>query len=83
MDIVENMRTVADIEQRVKFDLWYIDNWSLAIDFKIILMTVFEIIRGRECVLVRRMHIRLMLLLRIFFGLRDFAFASSPGTWTV
>src|ERR1035437_1982663 len=42
------LRTVADIEQRVKFDLWYIDNWSLAVDFKIILMTLVEIIRGEN-----------------------------------
>ena len=42
------LRTVADIEQRVKFDLWYIDNWSLAVDFKIIMMTLVEIIRGEN-----------------------------------
>ena len=42
------LRTVADIEQRVKFDLWYIDNWSLAVDLKIILMTVVEIMRGKN-----------------------------------
>ena len=42
------LRTIADIEQRVKFDLWYIDNWSLAVDFKIIMMTWVEIIRGEN-----------------------------------
>jgi Undecaprenyl-phosphate glucose phosphotransferase len=42
------LRTVADIEERVKFDLWYIDNWSLAVDFKIIMMTLAEIIRGEN-----------------------------------
>lgn len=41
-------RTVADIEQRVKLDLWYIDNWSLATDIKIILMTATEIMNGRN-----------------------------------
>lgn len=41
-------RITSDIEQRVKFDLWYIDNWSLAFDFKIILMTVIEIVRGEN-----------------------------------
>lgn len=40
------MRTVADIEQRVKLDLWYIDNWSLATDIRILFMTVTEIMRG-------------------------------------
>jgi len=40
--------TVADIEKRVELDLWYIDNWSLALDFKIALMTVVGIIRGEN-----------------------------------
>jgi len=39
-------RTFDDVEQRVKFDLWYIDNWSFAVDFKIMMMTAFEIMRG-------------------------------------
>ena len=42
------MRTVADIEERIKFDLWYIDNWSFALDFKIMLMTMIEIMRGEN-----------------------------------
>ena len=40
------LRTLADIEQRVRYDLWYIDNWSLALDFKIILMTLVEVMLG-------------------------------------
>ncbi len=42
------MRAVEDVEQRVKFDLWYIDNWNFALDFKIIFMTMFEVLRGRN-----------------------------------
>ena len=41
-------RTVADIEDRVRLDLWYIDNWTLKIDFKIIFMTVIEVMRGEN-----------------------------------
>ena len=41
-------RTVADMEKRIQFDLWYIDNWSLALDFKITVMTIFEVMRGRN-----------------------------------
>ena len=40
--------TVADIEKRLELDLWYIDNWSLALDFKIALMTVIEIVQGEN-----------------------------------
>ena len=43
-----SMHTIADIEQRVKFDLWYIDNWSLAVDFRILFMTVIEVMRGKN-----------------------------------
>jgi lipopolysaccharide/colanic/teichoic acid biosynthesis glycosyltransferase len=41
-------RTISDMEDRIKFDLWYIDNWSLMLDFKITFMTIFVIIRGRN-----------------------------------
>jgi len=41
-------RTVADIEGRVRLDLWYIDNWTLKTDFKIIFMTVIEVMRGEN-----------------------------------
>lgn len=42
------MQTVVDVEKRINLDLWYIDNWSLALDFKIIFMTMFEVLRGRN-----------------------------------
>jgi len=33
--------------QRVKFDLWYISNWSLGLDLNILLRTSFEVFRDR------------------------------------
>ena len=42
------LRTVADIEGRTKFDLWYIDNWTFTLDFKIMFMTLFEVLRGEN-----------------------------------
>ena len=41
-------RTVADVEQRTKLDLWYLNNWTLALDFKILVMTVIEVVRGKN-----------------------------------
>jgi Undecaprenyl-phosphate glucose phosphotransferase len=41
-------RTIADVEQRTKLDLWYLDNWNLALDFKILFMTVIEVVRGKN-----------------------------------
>lgn len=38
----------ADINNRVKFDIFYIENWSFLLDFKIIIETVFNIFKGDE-----------------------------------
>jgi putative colanic acid biosynthesis UDP-glucose lipid carrier transferase len=40
--------TAASIERRVEYDLWYIDNWSLRLDFAILLQTPIEILRGHN-----------------------------------
>ena len=37
--------TAASIEQRVEYDLWYIDNWSLSLDIAILVRTPIELIR--------------------------------------
>jgi Undecaprenyl-phosphate glucose phosphotransferase len=34
--------TLEKMRERVEYDLYYIDNWSLAFDFKILLMTIFS-----------------------------------------
>lgn len=39
---------VADVERRVEYDLWYIDNWSLRLDFLIVLRTFLELLRARN-----------------------------------
>ncbi|MGD8623721.1 MAG: undecaprenyl-phosphate glucose phosphotransferase [Anaerolineae bacterium] len=38
---VNGLRGDTSIAERTKYDLWYIENWSLWLDFKIILRTVF------------------------------------------
>jgi Undecaprenyl-phosphate glucose phosphotransferase len=40
--------TLAAMEGRVKYDTWYIDNWSILLDLNIMIRTLFEIIRGRN-----------------------------------
>jgi Undecaprenyl-phosphate glucose phosphotransferase len=40
--------TAESIERRVEYDLWYIDNWSLRLDFTILLQTPIEILLGRN-----------------------------------
>ena len=38
---VNGLRGNTSIEERTKFDLYYIENWSLFLDVKILLMTIF------------------------------------------
>ncbi len=40
--------TAATIERRVEYDLWYIDNWSLRLDFAILLKTSIEVLRSHN-----------------------------------
>jgi len=39
---VNGLRGDTSIVERTKYDLWYIENWSLLLDIKIILRTVFS-----------------------------------------
>jgi len=34
------------IQEKMKFDLWYIENWSMKFDIQIILITIWQMIRG-------------------------------------
>ncbi len=34
------------MERRVEFDLWYINNWSIWLDLRILLRTCLEVLRG-------------------------------------
>ncbi len=39
---VNGLRGDTSIAERTKYDLWYTENWSLLLDFKIILRTIFN-----------------------------------------
>lgn len=41
-------KELIDMENRVDFDIWYIENWSLLLDIKIIIKTVVNIFKGEE-----------------------------------
>lgn len=42
------IETDKDIINRVKYDIFYIENWSLLLDFKIIAQTFFNAIKGED-----------------------------------
>lgn len=41
-----NGRNAISWEQRFQLDVWYIDHWSLWLDIRIILMTLWKVLRG-------------------------------------
>jgi len=44
---VEGRNEIVSFEEWVRLDLEYIDRWSLWLDFKILLKTVFVVFKGR------------------------------------
>ena len=38
---VNGLRGDTDIAERIRYDIWYIENWSVSLDIKIILKTIF------------------------------------------
>ena len=47
---INGLRGDTNIEERVKYDIWYIDNWSVGLDLKIIFRTVFGGMINKEIV---------------------------------
>jgi len=43
---VNGLRGDTSIEDRARFDNWYIDNWSLWLDAKIMVRTVWSVLTG-------------------------------------
>jgi putative colanic acid biosynthesis UDP-glucose lipid carrier transferase len=41
-------QAVHQMQERVEHDLWYLENWSLIFDLKIMYMTVFNKLRGEK-----------------------------------
>ena len=40
-----NGRNAISWENKFKLDVWYVDNWSLWLDVKIVAMTVWKVLR--------------------------------------
>ncbi|MEM9774220.1 MAG: undecaprenyl-phosphate glucose phosphotransferase [Chloroflexota bacterium] len=45
---VNGLRGDTSIAERTKFDLWYIENWSLLLDVKIVVRTIWQNLFGKD-----------------------------------
>ena len=45
---VNGLRGDSSISERTKYDLWYSENWSILLDTKILLRTLWQIITPKE-----------------------------------
>lgn len=45
---VNGLRGDTSIEERTKYDLYYVENWSLLFDLRIIFMTIYQILVGKN-----------------------------------
>lgn len=58
----EETPTVGSMEQRLRYDIWYVGNWSLLLDLQSILRTAIEVIRDQKRIEVAEL---LMLMKRV------------------
>lgn len=42
-----NGRNSLTWPERIEYDVWYVDHWSLALDLRIVVMTVFVLVTGK------------------------------------
>jgi len=45
---VNGLRGQSSIEERTRYDLFYVEHWSLLFDLKILLKTLVAVFRGRN-----------------------------------
>jgi lipopolysaccharide/colanic/teichoic acid biosynthesis glycosyltransferase len=39
---IHGLRGNTDLAERINYDVWYMENWSLILDFQIMCMTFFK-----------------------------------------
>jgi Undecaprenyl-phosphate glucose phosphotransferase len=45
-DVVDEEENKRRISKRIEYDLWYIENWSIWLDIQIILLTIWQMMKG-------------------------------------
>ena len=41
-------KTLIQMQRRVEYDLWYMENWSVYLDLKIVFLTAYNVIKGDD-----------------------------------
>ncbi|WP_316809984.1 undecaprenyl-phosphate glucose phosphotransferase [Pedobacter heparinus] len=42
------IKKITQLKKRIEYDIWYIENWNLLLDIKIIFLTIYVTIKGDE-----------------------------------
>ena len=63
-------QTIEQMQKRVEYDLWYLENWTPWLDLRIVFLTAFNYCAGRKkCLLVSYCISRLLIHYRKFVHL--------------
>jgi len=46
-DVPDEEENIRRTRKRIEHDIWYIENWSITLDFQIILITIWQMLRGK------------------------------------
>ncbi|MCH9028191.1 MAG: undecaprenyl-phosphate glucose phosphotransferase [Bacteroidetes bacterium] len=46
-DVPDEKKNILLTKKRIEYDVWYIENWSLTLDVQIILITIWQMLKGK------------------------------------
>ena len=46
-DMPDEKENIRRTKKRIEYDIWYIENWSLTLDVQIILITIWQMLKGK------------------------------------
>jgi len=46
-DVPDEKKNILLTKKRIEYDIWYIENWSLILDVQIILITIWQMLKGK------------------------------------
>jgi putative colanic acid biosynthesis UDP-glucose lipid carrier transferase len=41
-------KTLGQMKKRVEYDLWYMENWNIYLDLRIVFLTVYNMLKGEK-----------------------------------